>query len=224
MIQLKNLSKIYARGKAAVTVLSDVSFSVKNGNLALILGKSGSGKTTLLNCIGGLDLPQKGSVNCFGIRVDKLSGRKRNNFRRKQLGFVFQSGNLITSLSARRNIEFPLILNKYASAQIQDRVAFLLNRLDLEDVADAMPSSLSRGQAQRVAFARGVAHGPGLLLADEPTASLDTRTGLELIRLMHALSKEEKITMIVATHDKEIIPFADLILHLSDGRIKGENE
>ncbi len=222
MIQLKDLSKIYARGKAAVTVLSDVSFSVKKGELALILGKSGSGKTTLLNCIGGLDLPQKGSVNCFGIRVDKLSGRKRNNFRRQQLGFVFQSGNLITSLSARRNIEFPLILNKYSSARIQDRVAFLVNRLDLEDVADAMPSSLSRGQAQRVAFARGVAHGPGLLLADEPTASLDTRTGLELIRLMNALSKEEKITMIVATHDKEIIPFADLILHLSDGQIKGE--
>lgn len=224
MIQLKNISKIYARGKVDVTVLSDVSFSVKKGELALILGKSGSGKTTLLNCIGGLDLPQKGSVNCFGIRVDKLSGRKRNNFRRQQLGFVFQSGNLITSLSARRNIEFPLILNKYPSAWIHDRVAFLLNRLDLEDIADAMPSSLSRGQAQRVAFARGVAHGPGLLLADEPTASLDTRTGLELIRLMNVLSKEEKITMIVATHDKEIIPFADLILHLSDGWIKGEEE
>jgi len=222
MIQLENLSKIYPRGKAFVTVLSDVSFCVKKGDLALILGKSGSGKTTLLNCIGGLDLPQKGSVNCFGIRVDKLSGRKRNNFRRQQLGFVFQSGNLITSLSARRNIEFPLILNNYSSARIRDRVAFLLNRLDLEDVAEAMPSSLSRGQAQRVAFARGVAHGPGLLLADEPTASLDTRTGLELTSLMNALSKEEKITMIVATHDKEIIPFADLILHLSDGRIKGE--
>ncbi|WP_020589663.1 ABC transporter ATP-binding protein [Desulfobacter curvatus] len=224
MIQLKDLSKIYARGKTAVTVLSDVSFSVNKGKLALILGKSGSGKTTLLNCIGGLDLPQKGSVSCFGIRVDTLSGRKRNNFRRRQLGFVFQSGNLITCLSARRNIEFPLILNNYSSARIQDRVAFLLNRLDLENVADAMPSSLSRGQAQRVAFARGVAHGPGLLLADEPTASLDTRTGLELIRLMNALSKEEKITMIVATHDKEIIPFADLILHLSDGRITGENQ
>lgn len=224
MIQLKNISKIYARGNADVIVLSDVSFSVKKGELALILGKSGSGKTTLLNCIAGLDLPQKGSVNCFGIRVDKLSGRKRNNFRRQQLGFVFQSGNLLTSLSARRNIEFPLILNNYPRARIQDRVAFLLNRLDLEHVADAMPSSLSRGQAQRVAFARGVAHGPGLLLADEPTASLDTQTGLELIRLMNALSKEEKTTMIVATHDKEIIPFADLILHLSDGRIKGEEE
>ncbi|WP_320044593.1 ABC transporter ATP-binding protein [uncultured Desulfobacter sp.] len=224
MIQLQGLSKIYARGNADVTVLSDVSFSVKKGKMALILGKSGSGKTTLLNCIGGLDLPQKGSVNCFGIRVDKLSGRKRNNFRRRQLGFVFQSGNLITSLSARRNVEFPLVLNNCSSARIRNRVDFLLNRLDLEDVADAMPSSLSRGQAQRVAFARGVAHGPGLLLADEPTASLDTRTGLELIRLMNALSKEEKITIIVATHDKEIIPFADFILHLSDGRIKGENE
>ena len=224
MIQLKRLSKIYTRAKSDIAVLSDVSFSVKPGNLALILGKSGSGKTTLLNCIGGLDLPQKGSVTCFGTRIDKLSGRKRNHFRRRQLGFVFQSANLITSLSARRNIEFPLVLNKYASERIKDRVDFLLNRLDLEDVADALPSSLSRGQAQRVAFARGVAHGPGLLLADEPTASLDTRTGLELIRLMNALSKEENITMIVATHDKEIIPFADLILNLSDGRINGDKE
>jgi putative ABC transport system ATP-binding protein len=224
MIQLKDLSKIYSRGKTSVTVLSNVSFSIKKGNLALILGKSGSGKTTLLNCIGGLDLPQKGSVSCLGIRVDKLSGRKRNNFRRQQLGFVFQSGNLISSLSVRQNIEFPLRLNKYSATQIQDRVTFLLNRLNLKDVADVMPSSLSGGQAQRVAFARGVAHGPGVVLADEPTASLDTRTGLELIRLMHELSKEENITMIVATHDKEIIPFADLILHLSDGRIKGETE
>jgi len=190
MIELKDLSKMYTRGNASVEVLSEVSFRVEKGSLALVLGKSGSGKTTLLNCIGGLDQPQKGSINCFGIRVDKLTGKKRNNFRRQRLGFVFQSGNLLTSLSVLRNIEFPLLLNRYSGIQIQNRVEFLLTRLGLEDVADAMPGSLSGGQAQRAAFARGVAHGPKLVLADESTASLDTQTGLELIQLMHVLSKE----------------------------------
>ena len=224
MIQVKGISKHYLRGTAGVKVLSDVSFDVNKGQLAVVSGKSGSGKTTLLNCIGGLDHPQQGSVDCFGIRVDQLSGKKRNNFRRQQLGFVFQSGNLLTCLSVRRNIEFPLLLNRYPGQRIKSRVEFLLGRLGLDEVADVLPASLSGGQAQRAAFARGVAHGPGLLLADEPTASLDTRTGLELIRLMRKLSKEEDITMIVATHDQGIFPFADRIWHLSDGKIKGEQK
>ena len=128
----------------------------------------------------------------------------------------------MSSLSVRRNIEFPLVLNNYPKRQKKERVDFLLDRLGLEKVADTLPAALSGGQAQRAAFARGVAHRPQLLLADEPTASLDTQTGLKLIRLMHELSKEDGIIMIVATHDHGIIPFADFVMHLTDGQIKGK--
>jgi putative ABC transport system ATP-binding protein len=203
-------------------VLSDVSFKLKKGKTLTIIGKSGSGKSTLLNCLGGLDIPDYGRIKCFGVDLNSLSERKRCLFQRKKLGFIFQSGNLLSYLTVFENIVFPLILNGFKKKTREKRVADLLEMLKLDLFANAMPHELSGGQAQRVAFARAIAHFPQMLLADEPTASLDTQTGLNLIKLMYKVGIEHNCTIIVSTHDNEIIKYTDRILHLTDGKIIGE--
>lgn len=222
MIEAFNISKTFRSSSGNVSVLSDISFKLEKGEILTIIGKSGSGKTTLLNCLGGLDIPDSGRINCFGIDVNGLSERKRGLFQRKKLGFIFQSGNLLSYLTVFENVVFPLILNNYAKKDRAKRVATLLEMLELDLFAKAMPHELSGGQAQRVAFARAIAHSPEMLLADEPTASLDTQTGLNLIKLMYKVGRENNTTIIVSTHDNEIIKYADKTLHLIDGKIIGK--
>ncbi|MCF6247654.1 MAG: ABC transporter ATP-binding protein [Desulfobacula sp.] len=219
MIEVLNISKQFFSGSVNVQVLSDISFKLEKGNTLTIIGKSGSGKTTLLNCLGGLDLPDSGRINCFGTDINCLSEKKRSLFQRKKLGFIFQSGNLLSYLTVFENIVFPLVLNGFSKKDRTKRVKNLLEMLELNLFAKAMPHELSGGQAQRVAFARAMAHSPQMLLADEPTASLDTQTGLNLIKLMCSVGREHNSTIIVATHDNEIIKYADKIIHLFDGKI-----
>ena len=200
-------------------MLSDISFKLNKGKLLTIIGKSGSGKTTLLNCLGGLDTPDSGRIHCFGTDINTLSEKKRCLFQRKKLGFVFQSGNLLSYLTVSENILFPLVLNNETKKFREKRLEILLETLELKLFASAMPHELSGGQAQRAAFARAIAHSPQLLLADEPTASLDTQTGLNLIKLMYKVGRENSCTIIVSTHDREIIQCADELIHLTDGKI-----
>ncbi len=221
MIETFNISKSFSSGSRKVQVLSNVSLKLKKGETLTIIGKSGSGKTTLLNCLGGLDIPDSGRINCFGIDINCLSEKKRSLFQRKKLGFVFQSNNLLSYLNVSENIVFPLVLNSYAKKDREKRVEELLELLELDMLAKAMPHELSGGQAQRVAFARAIAHSPELLLADEPTASLDTQTGLNLIKLMYRVGQEHNSTIIVSTHDNEIIKYSDRAIHLTDGKITG---
>ncbi len=221
MIEVFNVSKHFGSGAGRVQVLSGISFKLEKGKMLTIIGKSGSGKSSLLNCLGGLDTPDSGRINCFGIDINSLSEKKRCLFQRKNLGFIFQSSNLLSYLTVFENIIFPLVLNGFGKKEREKRVARLLEMLGLEAVVKAMPHELSGGQAQRVAFARAIAHSPRLLLADEPTANLDTQTGLNLIELMVRIGAEHNSTIIVATHDNEIMKYTDATLHLMDGKITG---
>lgn len=222
MIQAINISKSFSSGSGNIQVLSDISFKLKKGRMLIVLGKSGSGKSTLLNCLGGLDIPDSGQINCFGIDINALSEKKRCLFQRKNLGFIFQSNNLLSYLTVFENIVFPLVLNGFEKKEREKRVTMLLETLSLARVAKAMPHELSSGQAQRVAFARAIAHSPQMLLADEPTASLDTQTGLNLIQLMYRVGTENNSTIIVSTHDNAIRKYSDRSLYLIDGKITGE--
>lgn len=224
MIEAIKISKQFGSGMGKVQVLNDISFTLKKGCILTLIGKSGSGKTTLLNCLGGLDMPDKGRITCFGIDVNSLSERKRSLFQREKMGFLFQSGNLLSYLTVFENIGFPLVLNGYTKKDREKRITDLLEKLDLSSFSTAMPRELSGGQAQRAAFARAIAHSPPLLIADEPTASLDTQTGLNLIQQMVSIGREHNSTIIVSTHDTELIKYADQTLHILDGKIKGNKK
>ncbi|MCP4367637.1 MAG: ABC transporter ATP-binding protein [Deltaproteobacteria bacterium] len=221
MIEVYNISKSFLSGRKKIQVLCDISFELERGKILTVIGKSGSGKTTLLNCIGGLEVPDSGRVSCLGMDIHSLSKKELCHFQRNKLGFVFQSGNLLSYLTTFENIVFPLILNGYTKKDSNKRVKELLERVGLTQHAKAMPNELSGGQAQRAAFARAIAHSPDILLADEPTASIDTQTGLNLITLMCQLGRENNSTIIISTHDNEIIKHADKIIRLKDGKITG---
>jgi putative ABC transport system ATP-binding protein len=192
------------------------------GRFFVVAGRSGSGKTTLLNCIGTLEKPETGRIRCAGIDINHLSRRAAAKFRRKQTGFVFQSANLVSYLTVRENIALPLELNAWSNDARNRRVDALLDTVGLRGMGAAMPQELSGGETQRVAFARAIAHQPAILLADEPTASLDSATGRQLIQLMKALVSESTCTLIAATHDPELIAAASETLYLKDGRKVGQ--
>ncbi len=219
MIEIEKVSKAYPSGRGVVKALCDISFSISPGETLAIAGKSGSGKTTLLNCIGGLEYPDTGCIKCFGTDIHALSKKKLSLFQRQHMGFVFQFGNLLSFLNVEENIAFPLMLNKMYDRQgRKDRIADLLERTGLPDLASAMPSELSGGEMQRIAFVRAIVHHPKILIADEPTASLDTKTGSRLVELMFCLAKEEQCTIIISTHDQELIKLAGSVVNLLDGR------
>ena len=219
MIQTHNISKSYRSGRGTVQALSDVSFSVPRGATLAVVGKSGSGKTTLLNCIGGLERPDNGSVNCFGVDIHTLSKKELSYFQRRNMGFVFQFGNLLSYLTVFENISFPLVLN---NMEKEKRVTELLEKIGLPEVISAMPYELSGGETQRIAFARAIAHSPKMLLADEPTANLDTETGENLVKYMFSMCKEEGCAIIISTHDQSLIKLSDKTFTLLDGKVIGE--
>ena len=222
MIRVQDIGKFYQSGRRQVEALCNVSCTVEGGSALAVVGKSGSGKTTLLNCIGGLERPDRGSVTCLGQDILALSRRSLSLFQRQYLGFVFQFGNLLSYLTVYENISFPLALNGVTGKERDERVLGLLERVDLRDSQHALPGELSGGEVQRVAFARAVAHRPQILLADEPTASLDSGTARDLIQLMLEVTQEQASSLIVSTHDPVVIDLADNILHLRDGRMVEE--
>lgn len=223
MIQVEGISKEYRSGRGQVQALADVSFTVEKNNTVAVFGKSGSGKTTLLNCLGGLERPESGKVTCFGVEIHSLSEKALCLFQRRNVGFVFQHGNLLNYLTVYENIAFSLALNNFDRKATAKRVNELLEKIGLPETGQALPNELSGGEVQRVSVARAVAHLPQMILADEPTASLDTDTGRDLVQLMFNMGRKQGCTMIIATHDKEIINLANDILPLRDGKIEKED-
>lgn len=220
MVQCQDMTKKYHSGRGEMYALHSVSFAVAPGTMVAVVGKSGSGKTTLLNCVSGLDRPDSGRVLYDGRDIHKLSPREKSLLLRREAGFVFQFGNLLSYLNVFENITFPLTLNGMSVQEKEHRVAELLERIGLPDAGPALPHELSGGEVQRVAVARALAHRPKLLLADEPTANLDSATGRGLVGLMFAMGRESECTMVLSTHDTDVIDLADQCINLRDGRVQ----
>lgn len=222
MIQLESVSKTFQSGRRKISALTDISFTIEACRFTAFIGKSGSGKSTLLNCIGGLEPPDTGNITCFGIPIYSLGPRELSLFQRRYMGFVFQRGNLLSYLTVVENIGFPLTLNRVLGSTQAKRIDELLDRIGLASAGKALPHELSSGETQRVAIARAIAHRPSILLADEPTANLDTVTGQQAVQLMRDMGKDHGCTIIMATHDIEITGTADAVICLKDGRIHEE--
>jgi len=219
MLELSGISKQYLSGRGHVQALTGISFRMEKGTNLALVGKSGSGKTTLMNCIGGIEKPDTGKVSIDGCELQSLSERALCLFQRQHIGFVFQHGNLLSFLTVAENIAFPLNLNGVDGRTRNRRVSELLDLIGLPDIGAAMPYELSGGELQRVAVVRAVSHNPSLLLADEPTANLDSATGIGIMQMMIALTRSQGCTLIMATHDLELIALADRSIRLRDGLI-----
>jgi putative ABC transport system ATP-binding protein len=219
IVEAHGLTKTYHQGAVEVPALRGLDLTLRRGEFAVLAGSSGSGKTTLLNLVGALDLPTGGTLVVDGQDLRHLGGRALAELRLRRLGFVFQSYNLIPVLDAYENAEFVLLLRGVPSAERRQRVMQLLQTVGLEGLERRRPSELSGGQQQRVAVARAIAASPALVLADEPTANLDSRTGTELIRLMRRLNRDQGVTFLFSSHDPKVIDHADRVIQLEDGRI-----
>ena len=224
MIQLSHITKTFRPGRGQVNAIVDVSLFITTGRFAAVVGKSGSGKSTLLNCVGGLEMPDRGEILCFGTPLHRLTAGQLSLFQRSHLGFVFQRGNLLSYLTVAENIGFPLTLTGIAGKARSKRIEALLADIDLKSAAAGLPHELSGGETQRVSVARAIAHHPKLLLADEPTANLDTATGQRVVQLMRDLGKDHGCTIIMATHDREITDTADPVIGLKDGQVFREEK
>lgn len=223
MIELKGLCKNYLVGKVEIQALHDVNLVVEDGEFVTIAGSSGSGKSTLLNMVGCLDRPSSGSVIIDGKPVECMKDKELNILRLHTIGFIFQSFNLIHVLNVYENIELPLQLMKNISKEEKKRrIESLIDAVGLSNRVKNLPSELSGGQRQRVAIARALVTQPRIVLADEPTANLDSKTGIEIIELMKDISKTQKTTFIFSTHDPKVMKYSKRIIHLEDGRIVGE--
>ena len=219
IVQLKEVTKIYEDGKVAVPALRGIDFSVQKGEFAAVAGPSGSGKTTLLNIIGGLDKPTHGTVLLEGRNLCDMSRGDLSKLRLHRIGFIFQSYNLIPVLTAFENAEFVLLLQKWPEKERKQRVLSLLNEVGLGGLEHRFPRDMSGGQQQRVAIARSIAPEPALVLADEPTANVDSKTASELLDLMEKLNREKGVTFLFSTHDPSVMERARRLIRLKDGRI-----
>ncbi len=222
LVQLEALTKTYREGDQDRTVLRDVSLQLDRGAFSVLMGRSGAGKSTLLNLISGIDLPTSGHVRIGGTDLTTMSETERTKFRRANIGFVFQSFNLISTLTVGENVRLPLELSGQTPRTDQDRARTMLERVGIADRADDFPDRLSGGEQQRVAVARALAHEPLLVLADEPTGNLDYETGQEVLSLLGSLVQDTDTTLLVATHDPEVLPRADRVLHLRGGVLRDE--
>ena len=219
VIDIKNVEKIYNDSEVKVHAVNGVSLSFEEGEFAAIVGPSGSGKTTLLNMLGGLDNPTSGEITIGGTNISTLKGSKLIDFRLHNIGFVFQSYNLIPVLTAKENTEFVMEMQGISKSTRDARVEELLTAVGLGDRLDSRPSKLSGGQQQRVAVARALASKPKFILADEPTANLDSKSTENLLDIMEKLNKEEKITFVFSTHDARVVKKARRVITLEDGKI-----
>lgn len=219
LITAKNIIKTYNPDKIPVEALRGVNLEIKEGEFTAIVGPSGSGKTTLLNIIGGLDRQTSGEMLVDGIDITTLSDNKLIDFRKNKIGFVFQSYNLIPVFTAAENIGFIMLLQKKPQSAINERVNALLNAVGIEAQKDKRPNQMSGGQQQRVAVARALASKPKFVLADEPTANLDSKSTADLLDIMERLNQEEGMTFVFSTHDQRVIDRAHRVVTLEDGRI-----
>lgn len=219
VIKTKGIKKIYNPDTIPVHALNGVDLEIEEGEFTAIVGPSGSGKTTFLNIIGGLDRPSEGNVEVGGHRLNDLSDNELIDFRKTHIGFVFQAYNLIPVLTAVENIEFVMLLQNQSKADRDARTAELLKAVGLEDKTHVRPAQLSGGQQQRVAVARALAPKPDFILADEPTANLDSKSTENLLDIMARLNEEEKMTFVFSTHDQRVINRARRVVTMEDGLI-----
>ena len=222
VITTKGITKIYNPKKIPVRALNGVDLSIEEGEFTAIVGPSGSGKTTLLNIIGGLDRPTAGSISIGGTDISTLSDNKLIDFRKEHIGFVFQAYNLIPVLTAKENVAFVMLLQKKSKVERTNRAIELLKAVGLDDKVDKRPSELSGGQQQRVAVARALASKPAFILADEPTANLDSQSTANLLDIMARLNREENMTFVFSTHDQRVIDRARRVITLVDGKIHSD--
>jgi putative ABC transport system ATP-binding protein len=222
IIETKILHKIYDETAVPVHAVNGIDLSIEQGEFTAIVGPSGSGKTTLLNMLGGLDTPTEGEVIIDGINIGKLNQKQVTNFRLKNIGFVFQAYNLIPVLTAKENVEFIMQLQKRNKREREQRAIEMLQAVGLGDRVNSRPSKLSGGQQQRVAVARALASKPKFILADEPTANLDSASTSNLLDIMQELNKKENITFIFSTHDQRVVDKARRIITIDDGKIKSD--
>ena len=208
LVEIRNVSKVYPRGRQRVEVLHQVNLDIRQGDFVALMGPSGSGKTTLLNLIGGLDLPTEGSISVAGHRIDGLSEGALAAWRSSTVGFVFQFYNLLPSISARRNVELPLLLTKLSASQRKRNADIALQLVGLSDRMAHKPLELSGGQQQRVSIARAIVSDPTLLICDEPTGDLDRQSADEILRLLQQLNFEHGKTIVMVTHDRKAAEYA----------------
>lgn len=224
VIDIKKLEKVYNDTGVPVHAVNGVDLSFREGEFAAIVGPSGSGKTTLLNMIGGLDTPTAGEIVVNNIRIGDLKSRELIDFRLKNIGFVFQAYNLIPVLTAEENVEFIMNLQGRSKKERKARVKELMEAVGLGDRLKSRPGKLSGGQQQRVAVARALASKPKFILADEPTANLDSKSTETLLDIMENLNKEENITFIFSTHDQRVVKKARRIITIEDGKVKSDEK
>ena len=220
IVETINLTKIYRVGSSLIAAVNNVNLKIKDGSIISILGPSGAGKTTLLNLIGLIDEPTSGKVFFNGTDTSALGENERRRIRLKNIGFIFQTFNLLPQLTVIENVELPMALAGIPPYEQEKRALELLEAVGLEKRINHLPKQLSVGEMQRVAIARALANAPKLILADEPTGELDTKTGTEIINLLHDLCLEKGVTMIVATHDEKITKIADTIYRMHDGTLE----
>ena len=222
LLQLRDVTKVYREGATDRAVLQGLSLTVDRGASVVLMGRSGAGKSTLLNLVSGIDLPTEGQIVIDGTDLTELSETERTLFRRQNIGFVFQSFNLISTLTVVENVLLPLELAGTSSAASQQRAEDVLDQVGLIDRLDSFPDRLSGGEQQRVAIARALAHDPLFVLADEPTGNLDYETGQQVLSLLDNLVRETDTTLLIATHDREALDRADRVLHLRGGILHEE--
>lgn len=222
IVECTEIKKTYQQGKVEVQALRGINLSIKKGGFIALAGPSGSGKTTLLNIIGGLDLADSGAVNVDGKSFDKMNQSQLANLRLHNIGFVFQSYNLIPVLSAAENVEFVMLLQGIPAVERRDRAKAILDDVGLKDKYDRRPAELSGGQQQRVAVARAIVSNPSIVLADEPTANLDSKTGQGLLEMMKKMNEEKNVTFVFSTHDQMVMEYARRLVLIRDGLIAND--
>ncbi|HEX6293220.1 MAG TPA: ABC transporter ATP-binding protein [Herpetosiphonaceae bacterium] len=220
LIRARSLARRYTMGKEAVMALNGVDVDIRRGEFVALVGPSGSGKSTLLNLIGGLDRPTEGEIWVEDLELGKASDKRLVRYRRDRIGFIFQSFNLLPTRSAVENVEVPLMLAGQGRKARRERALHLLEQVGLGKRARHKPNELSGGEMQRVAIARALANSPILLLADEPTGNLDSKTGKDILNMLRDLLQTQGLTLVLVTHDMNVAGYADRIVHLLDGRIQ----
>lgn len=218
-VSLRGVKKSFGIGEAHVQVLHDVDLDIRTGEILLLVGPSGCGKTTLLSVLAGVLDPSAGEIEVFGRRIDRMSQREKSVFRRDHIGFVFQQFNLVSTLTAAENAAVPLLIRKHPYKKAVQKARDYLSLLGLGDRADFLPAELSGGQQQRIAIARALIGEPRLLVCDEPTSSLDSETGHQIMELLREIGRKEDRVVIVVTHDSRVFPYGDRIALMTDGRI-----
>ena len=220
LIKIKGVKKVFRMGNEKIFAVNNIDLNIKKGEICCLLGKSGSGKSTLLNLLAGLEKPTKGEIIIANKHIERMNEEQLALFRQKNVGFVFQSYNLLSTLTAMENVTLPLIFEKVPKKQRIERAKKMLSAVGLKERMNHKPKEMSGGQQQRVSIARAFINNPKIIFADEPTGNLDTKTTYEMMDLITGMARKNKQTLIIVTHDLEISEYADRIIHFSDGKIE----